>query len=68
MTSPAELELAYSVPCPNTACGAFLGEQCVSYATGRALADPHRQRVQAAREQIAADAAGSTSSAPQAQS
>lgn len=55
MNGPADLEHAYSVPCPNTACDAFLGEQCTSYATGRPIGVPHRERVQAAREQIAAN-------------
>jgi hypothetical protein len=41
--------LALTVPCPLTACSAFCGERCVSYATGRALDTPHPKRVEAAR-------------------
>lgn len=62
MNASEDLELAYSVPCPNTGCPAFLGEQCSSYATGRPIGVPHRERVQAAREQIAADTARKDSS------
>jgi len=45
-----EEALALTVPCPLTACSAFCGERCVSYATGRALDTPHPKRVEEARK------------------
>ena len=40
--------LALTIPCPKTACAAFCGERCVSFATGRALDVPHDERIQEA--------------------
>lgn len=42
--------LALTIPCPLTACSAFCGERCVSYATGRALGTSHPERVEEARK------------------
>ena len=41
--------LALTIPCPKTACAAFCGERCVSFATGRPLDAPHAERVEEAR-------------------
>jgi len=43
--------LALTIPCPLTACLAARGKRCVSFVTGRPLAAPHRQRVEAARKE-----------------
>jgi len=41
---PTDEALALAIPCPKTACAAFCGEPCVTYATRRPTA-PHAERV-----------------------
>lgn len=43
MLDATDLAQTLTVPCPRTACRAFLGEQCVS-PLGSVLEVPHRER------------------------
>lgn len=47
MLDATNLAVALTVPCPRTACAAFLGEDCISYATRR-VTTPHHERLIAA--------------------
>lgn len=49
MPDPDDEALALTVPCPRTACAAFCGERCVTYATGRARLQAHPERIAAAK-------------------
>ena len=56
MLDATDIAQALTVPCPKTACAVFCGQQCISFVTGKPIAVPHRERVEAARAEANAEA------------